>query len=294
MSLKRINLLGYWLVGISLASPATLSLAITAGQVDDFQDSAQNWMNGQNPGTVVETGGPDGVGDAYLQVSADGGASSGSRLSIFNSAAFVPSQWAGDYIAEGITSISAMMRNDGDVPLELRVVFGDTGAPDFDGIWYASAESISLPALGDWTAVEFPILETDLESVENPGTYEDLMSDVLTIRFVHSAEASSRGDTVFATLGIDNIMANVGVEELVGDYNFNGVVDAADYNVWRDTFGSEIDLDADGNVNGIVDAADYNIWRDNFGRRADDVAVPEPASWMLLGVVAFLRWPVRR
>ena len=52
-----------------------------------------------------------------------------------------------------------------------------------------------------------------------------------------------------------------------GDYNGNLVVDAPDYNVWRDNFGAEVDPGtvADGNENGVVDAADYNIWRDGFG-----------------------------
>ena len=38
---------------------------------------------------------------------------------------------------------------------------------------------------------------------------------------------------------------------LPGDYNQNAVVDAPDYNVWRDSFGDEgEDLPADGNLNG--------------------------------------------
>ena len=44
---------------------------------------------------------------------------------------------------------------------------------------------------------------------------------------------------------------------LAGDYNHDGIVDPTDYDVWKNSFGSTINLDADGNNNGIVDAADY-------------------------------------
>jgi len=60
---------------------------------------------------------------------------------------------------------------------------------------------------------------------------------------------------------------------LAGDYNFNGVVDAADYSVWRDTVGSTNDLRADGSSeltpgapDGVVDEHDYAWWKANFGR----------------------------
>jgi hypothetical protein len=59
---------------------------------------------------------------------------------------------------------------------------------------------------------------------------------------------------------------------LAGDYNFNGVVDAADYSVWRDTLGSTNDLRADGTSattpgmpDGVVDELDYAFWKANFG-----------------------------
>lgn len=78
--------------------------------------------------------------------------------------------------------------------------------------------------------------------------------------------------------------------ELAGDYNGNGQVDAADYTVWQDNFGSTTMLAADGNDNGIIDAADYTVWQDNFGASAGlsaaqiDAAfsVPEPGSALLL------------
>ncbi|HEX4415432.1 MAG TPA: lamin tail domain-containing protein [Lacipirellulaceae bacterium] len=58
---------------------------------------------------------------------------------------------------------------------------------------------------------------------------------------------------------------------LPSDYNSNGVVDAADYVLWRHTLGSTTDLRADasgpttGVSNGVVDQPDYDYWRANFG-----------------------------
>ena len=69
---------------------------------------------------------------------------------------------------------------------------------------------------------------------------------------------------------------------LPGDYNQNGIVDAADYVVWRKTDGSQ---------------AGYDLWRTNFGRTAgsgatagssSSASVPEPASILmpLIGLLA--------
>jgi hypothetical protein len=52
---------------------------------------------------------------------------------------------------------------------------------------------------------------------------------------------------------------------LPGDYNFDGIVDAADYTVWRDTLGSSTDLRSDCNASGMVDANDYDFWKSRFG-----------------------------
>lgn len=81
---------------------------------------------------------------------------------------------------------------------------------------------------------------------------------------------------------------------LVGDYNYDGVVDAADYTVWRDAVGQQgAGLAADGDGDGGVDGVDYLAWAFNFGRSASAAApaVPEPAAGaaactLLVGVVA--------
>jgi hypothetical protein len=86
-----------------------------------------------------------------------------------------------------------------------------------------------------------------------------------------------------------------------GDYDANGLVDAADYVLWKELYGSD-DLRADGNGNNEVDAADYTVWRNNLGNSAqtlgnggslNDSAVPEPSSlftvFQLLAVVSASR-----
>jgi hypothetical protein len=72
---------------------------------------------------------------------------------------------------------------------------------------------------------------------------------------------------------------------LAGDYNASGVVDAADYVVWRKLLNQTgAGLAADGDDNNIVNAGDYDLWRTNFGAMIGSgaVAVPEPAAaWLL-------------
>ncbi len=79
---------------------------------------------------------------------------------------------------------------------------------------------------------------------------------------------------------------------LPSDYNRNGVVDAADYTVWRDTINSAVTAfsGADGSGNGLIDQADYDAWVANFGNvlnpgPASAANVPEPATALLLAIV---------
>jgi MYXO-CTERM domain-containing protein len=67
----------------------------------------------------------------------------------------------------------------------------------------------------------------------------------------------------------------------VGDYNNDGVLNAADYTVWRDTLGATGgQLAADGNGSRVVDAADYTAWAAAYGTLPPGmaVAVPEPGA----------------
>jgi Tol biopolymer transport system component len=73
-----------------------------------------------------------------------------------------------------------------------------------------------------------------------------------------------------------------------GDYNFDGIVDAADYIVWRKMVDSH-DAAADGNGDGIIDSGDRLVWSSHFGHaggagsaRAAPAAAPEPSLVAML------------
>lgn len=98
---------------------------------------------------------------------------------------------------------------------------------------------------------------------------------------------------------------------LPGDYNGDGIVNAADYTVWRDKLGQTAPGDpADGSGNGIVDSADYDVWKSHFGQTAQitfpllgggsassglgTATVPEPKTAVLLLVGAAMAAGARR
>ncbi len=63
-----------------------------------------------------------------------------------------------------------------------------------------------------------------------------------------------------------HINANRIVSGVGGDYNGNGIVDAADYTVWRNNNGTVFQLTNEGpDTPGEVTIEDYNFWKANFG-----------------------------
>jgi hypothetical protein len=103
----------------------------------------------------------------------------------------------------------------------------------------------------------------------------------------------------------DNIEMLVSPIGLPGDYNDDGSVDAADYVVWRNSFGQTgPDLVADGDASGTVDTRDYELWRANFGQPAGigatvgsavplSAAVPEPST-IVTCLMAMIVMRIRR
>jgi sulfatase modifying factor 1 len=89
---------------------------------------------------------------------------------------------------------------------------------------------------------------------------------------------------------------------LTGDYNANGVVDAADYVLWRKYSGQSVTLPND-STPGTVTATDYDVWRSHFGQTPgsgssaeglNQTSVPEPGCLSLVALAIIILLYYRR
>lgn len=93
------------------------------------------------------------------------------------------------------------------------------------------------------------------------------------------------------------------VSALPGDYNRNGVVDAADFTVWRDHLGETLSLfneNIAATTPGLVDQEDYDFWRANFGssivanaEALANASIPESTSLLLATIAASYVWMIK-
>jgi len=121
-----------------------------------------------------------------------------------------------------------------------------------------------------------------------------------------SFDTGSSGN-VFTTLGNSTAFGNIASATMTttvrvytasADYNHNGIVDGADYVIWRNYRGVSVPngMFGDGNGDGIVNQPDYDLWRARYGMASGSGAseslstgtVPEPAAALLLAIGALL------
>lgn len=238
-NLHALSLFLCLLVAPLISSPA---FAIELGQIDDFENgTTQSWRKGTSstmPPTNINTGGPSGASDNYLQTISTGGFGANSKQVIINSA-----QWTGDYLAAGVDEIAMEFRNSGMSTLHMRIALkGGPGA----GSWFSSTVAFQVAADSNWHPASFSISESDLTRVSGALTYATALASVTEVRILVSQSAPDfRGDTIASTLGIDDIEAK-GEPDSDGD----GVPDNEDAfpndpTEWDDTDGDGVGDNSD-------------------------------------------------
>jgi hypothetical protein len=190
-----------------IAGPAS-AVPIT---IDDFEDgTTEGWHVGDaahpSPPVNIPSGGPAGIGDAYLQLTANGGQGMGSRLSVLNL-----SQWTGDFT--GVSGISMDVNDFGPSEVVLRLLFAnfpDAPGPPTDVA--VTVAPVIVPAGSGWTSVFFSLAPDNL--IAPIGTVAGALAHVEEMRIFHNPIADFPGppmgpETVIAIVGIDNIQADI-------------------------------------------------------------------------------------
>lgn len=182
--------LPFLLASLLCCGPAS---ALTLGMTDTFQDgSTEGWSSGAanpNPPFVVTSGGPAGAGDMFLQLIATGSPGAGGKLVAFSGV-----QWAGDYLASGVTAIAMDLNNRGATDLSLRLW---VAAPDV-----MSQQPVLLKAGSGWTHVLFQLTPDALT-----GAAALALSNVSQLRLFHGTDAFFPGQNIATQLGMDNVSA---------------------------------------------------------------------------------------
>lgn len=175
----------------------------------------------------------------------------------------------------------------------------DLGSNEFDPILQLiDADGQVITSVDDttWDDDQFVDLSSpededdDSFLVNIPLTPGDYFLRVLPTT-VDSSDSPNPGDRYWLVTSLD-----LAGPALPGNYNGDGLVDAADYTVWRDADGAAGTLPfdgADGDGNGLVDAGDYAVWADNYGAAVTPSPVPEPGGVLLLVAAAVARKPRR-
>lgn len=143
------------------------------------------------------------------------------------------------------------------------------------GVWYGNSNE----AEGN-----FP------DFIEQTFTRYDASADLLMGEYFgirENRESSGAGTWEYDFLDFDLEVDVDSASVPPGDYNGDGMVNLADYTVWRDNLGAATEESLNGvgdNMNG-VDAGDYQLWKQQFGaaplQTIVATAVPEPTAALL-------------
>jgi hypothetical protein len=160
--------------------------------------------------------------------------------------------------------------------------------------WVADAAGVTPIIGGGAGDVEAGKLVLDLDAYDfTPASTLTLIDVDPFALFGTFGEVTFLGNTT-ATVNYDEDNGDIFLNNFmsteppgaIGDYNDNGVVDAADYPTWRKFNGTSMTLPNDQSPGSVL-PVDYDVWVQNFGESASggSAAVPEPASLTLVALL---------
>ncbi len=316
-------------VALLLATAGIGSAQITINLINngDFEDGIPAVDNdGIQPQVSSWFIAPNGFEDIYPGIDASGGNqaagydTTGTLANQFNPATWAdwrstgfavsPGQeltWKFSYILDPVSAVDPDFPEEaGEIRAEFRAFTGIDSSGNLSGFSNRGTEIILLNAAGainqsdgrtdiaiprndnsGWIDVELTVTvpeESDVAGVPIAGY--DLRFDQIFSLFTFPFEG------VFF---LDDVQVLTQLAAVDGDYNNDGLVDAADYTVWRDNlnaFGNPGEVSGDGDdgtgtgtPDGLVDGNDYNFWASRYGATEPlpslSAAIPEPASALL-------------
>ena len=178
---------------------------------------------------------------------------------------------------------------------------------EYDGTAHSLGLSL-LDSHGTFLGGQSANLVTDIPGLHNFGTpQQELGSLALThLGWEDYTGNASNGTTTWQvdSLAYYDTPTVPGSAGPSADYNHNGVVDAADYVVWRNNLGATGapgSVAGDGTGDGVVNQSDYDLWRSTFGQTTggggslSSASVPEPSTGLLAILIsAIMAVPARR
>lgn len=208
-------------------------------------------------------------------------------------------QPGGNVPLEPTGSVGFWLKTD-DATAGLIQIAIDDPVPGFNSIEKGTA--IQIIADNQWHLYQWDLEDADDWVAFNGGSNGeiDAVNGTITI------------DSVWIT-GSDNVQLYLDTVShnpngqlaayIPGDYDRNGIVEAADYDNWRAGYGSSVPpgTGADGTGDGVVDMGDYILWRKRMptagsgGTGGNSTSTPEPSSLILMlagvsaGFVCFRR-----
>ena len=161
--------------------------------------------------------------------------------------------------------------------------------PDANGFTQPNLDTGNPTNQGFWDIGNYPNLHTRTMMWDYSHLLPSLTSNATDGWLEMIIDNELRSFQWPASIYIDNVRFTTPAvaEPMPGDFNLSGIVDAADYTIWRNNLNAVDDSALNGNGDGVpgVGPGDYTVWKTNFvgagGGSLGAGTVPEPAAWLL-------------